>query len=103
MSVLDEHADQAKLASRVQLETTDAAEQLGKVLADMTTFTHLEMERINDTANAMHDQWLAAAGMQFSVMDWRQWSEWTHAFCSLLQVIFRGENCLLVVRPFCFE
>ncbi len=89
-SVLDTHVDQAVLASRIQAETTDAAGRLGEALTNMLTYTYAEMEKINDTAAAIHSQWLAAGGTH-SFIDWRHWSDRVlYTTQWLLQVLFRG-------------
>ncbi|KAI0089501.1 hypothetical protein BDY19DRAFT_942582 [Irpex rosettiformis] len=96
VSVLDTHVDQAVLANRVQLEATNAADRLGRVLTELTTFTHSEMAKMNDTATAIHDKWIAASSIQIGFLDRRQWDEWTrYVFQSLLQVILRVDPDVL--------
>ncbi|KAI0797221.1 hypothetical protein BC629DRAFT_1502302 [Irpex lacteus] len=94
-SVLDSHVDQAVLASRIQAETTDAAGRLGEALTNMITYTYAEMEKINDTATAVHSQWLAA-GSTHSFVDWRHWSDQVlYTTQWLLQVLFRVDSTVV--------
>ncbi|KAI0684129.1 hypothetical protein BC835DRAFT_1310688 [Cytidiella melzeri] len=75
--VLDSHVDQAVLANRMQVETTEAVSRLGTVLTGLVLSTRTEMEKINNTAVAVRDQWLAASSMQVPFFDWQRWSNWS--------------------------
>ncbi|KAI0685759.1 hypothetical protein BC835DRAFT_494376 [Cytidiella melzeri] len=94
--VLDSHVDQAVLANRMQVETTEAVSRLGTVLTGLVSSTRTEMEKINDTAVAVRDQWLAASSMQVHFFDWQRWSNWSQCgLLWLLQILFKVDSVVL--------
>ena len=94
---LEAHSAQAKHAQRVQQDTVASAMRLGATLTDLTNWTAVEMERLNDTATAVYHDIVSAGRFHGAALHASRWNEWyTSAIIWSVQLVLGGTfRCLL--------